>query len=208
MKAFDIDTLKEKYPYLSERESSDCLSLNIPLEKSLSFFKVLKDEYKYNLLVDITAIDWGKETTPRFTVVYHLYTTAWHTYLRLAVECTSNEAPVVPSVVHLWSAANWHEREAYDMFGIQFEGHPDLRRILMWDSYEYYPLRKDFPLAGIESELPSEDVAEATQAKVAAAPMMGGPFKASQAKNMSSREPRGADESWTEQNKKPTIEAD
>jgi hypothetical protein len=59
-----------------------------------------------------------------------------------------------PSVVSLWPGANWHERECYDMFGIKFEGHPDLRRILMWDGYPYHPLRKEFPLAGIETELP------------------------------------------------------
>ena len=109
------------------------------------------------------------------------------------------------SVCSIWPAANWHEREVYDMFGIQFKNHPDMRRILMWDDYPYFPLRKEFPLAGIETELPPEDteVREATDAHVIAAPMMGGPFHATPGEPMSRAEPRAADQSWTEKNPKP-----
>ena len=107
-------------------------------------------------------------------------------------------------MVSLWPGANWHEREAYDMFGITFEGHPDLRRILMWDGYPYHPLRKEFPLAGIETALPDSEIAEETKAKVIAAPMMGGPFVASAGEmNLTDAEPRAKDESWSERSAKP-----
>ena len=103
----------------------------------------------------------------------------------------------------LYPAANWHERETYDLMGIHYEGHPDLRRILMWDDYPYHPLRKDFPLAGIETPLPADDVAEVTGTSVKPAPMMGGPFVSSAGGPMSQIEPQARDESWNEQNEKP-----
>ena len=86
--------------------------------------------------------------------------------------------------------------------GIHYEGHPNLKRILMWDAYPYHPLRKDFPLAGIETELPAEDVAEQTDVKVASAPMMGGPFVSSGDGLMSQTEPVAKDESWNEKEAK------
>ena len=106
----------------------------------------------------------------------------------------------------LWPAANWHERECFDFFGVKFEGHPDLRRILMWDGYPYFPLRKEFPLAGIETELPDAEIAAETQAKVIAAPQAGGPFVASSGEiNLTEAEPRAKDESWSERRKKPGV---
>jgi NADH-quinone oxidoreductase subunit C len=89
------------------------------------------------------------------------------------------------------------------MFGIDFENHPNLTRILMWEDYPYYPLRKEFPLAGIETPLPSEDVAEITNVDVMPAPMMGGPFVAPPQGRVSESEPRARDESWTEDSPKP-----
>ena len=91
------------------------------------------------------------------------------------------------------------------MFGITFENHPNLKRILMWDEYPHYPLRKDFPLAGIETPLPADDVAEVTNASVDPAPMMGGPFVSSTDGTMSDAEPRAKDESWTEDMEKPLM---
>src|SRR5208282_5456811 len=105
----------------------------------------------------------------------------------------------MPTVTNLWPAANWHERETYDMFGIAFPGHPDLRRILMWDGYPHFPLRKEFPLAGVDAALPDVEVAAETGAKAIPAPMAGGPFVASSGEaNLGDAEPKAKDESWSE----------
>lgn len=191
-----------KFPEASERPSLDHPALNIPVEHLLPMMKFLRDEAGFELLVDVTAIDGG-ERRPRFTMVYHLLALVNPHYLRVACDLPDAENPVAPSLVSLWPGANWHERETYDMFGIRFDGHPDLRRILMWDGYPYFPLRKEFPLAGIEMELPAPDVAERTDAKVLPAPMMGGPFTATQGNKMHDNEPRAKDESWTEVQPKP-----
>ena len=95
------------------------------------------------------------------------------------------------------------DQETFDMFGINFVTHPNLKRILMWDDYPYFPLRKEFPLAGIEVPLPAADVSEVTGAAVDPAPMMGGPFVSSGSSRLSQAEPRAKDESWTEDSEKP-----
>jgi NADH-quinone oxidoreductase subunit C len=126
-----------------------------------------KHDLDFNYLVDISSVDnYGDD--PRFTVVYELYGYGHRAHLRLKTE-VSEENPELPTVTHVWRTADWHEREIYDMMGIRFRGHPDLRRILMWDGYPYYPLRKDFPLAGKPTQLP--DVAFTEKA-----PLEGGPF--------------------------------
>jgi NADH-quinone oxidoreductase subunit C len=126
-----------------------------------------KCELACNFLMDITSVDnYGED--PRWTVVYHLYGLSHRCHLRLRTD-VSEEKSEMPSVTGVWAGANWHEREIYDMMGIRFRGHPDLRRILMWEGYPYFPLRKDFPLAGRPSEMP--DVAFSK-----AAPLEGGPF--------------------------------
>ncbi len=188
-----------------ERSSADCPAFTLLHEKFLETIETLKTEGGYELLVDLTAVDWGLEAAVRFTVVYHFYSLRTHTYLRIAVDCPSNTAPELPSLVGLYPAANWHERETFDMFGIVFVGHPNLKRILMWEGYPYHPLRKDFPLAGIEAPLPSFETAEATGQQLIAAPMAGGPFHAQAGKAMSEREPMGADQSWNEDFPKPKI---
>jgi len=197
--------LQPRFSRLVARPSSDHLSMQCQQEDLLSLLAVLKKEYDYQMLMDVTAVDWETES-PRFTVIYHLYSLSAHRYLRVAVDCPSDEKPAVPSVTTLFPAADWHERETYDMFGIQFEGHPDLRRILMWDKYPYYPLRKEFPLAGIETDLPDAEVSAETGAGVIAAPMMGGPFVAETGKAMSRSEPRAKDQSWTERHNKPITD--
>src|SRR2546422_6713566 len=129
--------------------------------------KFCRDELSFDYLIDITSIDnFGQE--PRFEIVYELYsmTLAVHVRLKLRVP---EEPAVVDTVSDLWPTANWHEREVFDMMGIRFNGHPDLRRILMWDGYPYFPLRKEFPLEGLPSEMP--DVAFTK-----AASLEGGPF--------------------------------
>lgn len=197
--------IQAKFPQAARRPSLDHPAWDVAAGDLLAVLQTLRDEHGYDMLVDVTAIDWSENAEPRFTAVYHLYSTTGHDYVRVATACTGDDAaPQAPSVTSLWPAANWHEREAYDMFGIRFEGHPDLRRILMWEGYPYHPLRKEFPLAGIETELPDPEVAAATSVKVKSAPMAGGPFVASSGEmNMTEAEPRAKDESWNEASVKP-----
>ena len=200
----ELAPLPERFAFLAERPSVDCLAFNCPVDRFIEVCRLLRDEYGYDMLVDVTAVDWDAQS-PRFTGIYHFLSTSAHEFLRIAVDCTDDINPSLPTLCGLYPAANWHERETFDMMGIHSEGHPDLRRILMWDGYPYYPLRKDFPLAGIETELPAADVAEVTGAKVKSAPMMGGPFVSKGHGPMSETEPRARDESWTEQSEKPVV---
>jgi len=143
---------------------------------------VAKNDLGFDYLVDITSLDnYGED--PRFTLVYHLYGYAHLHYLRLKTDL-SEESCEVPTVTTVWRTADWHEREIYDMMGIRFRGHPDLRRILMWEGYPYFPLRKDFPLSGRPSDLPEVAFTEP-------APLAGGPFVTiAGGKDTISREPR------------------
>ncbi len=195
--------LQAKFSAITLRPSVDHPAVNVPATEVIAVLKYLRDEFAFDLLMDVTAIDWAEGVSPQFTVVWHLHSTQTHAYVRVAADCASDTEPSVPSAVELWPGANWHERETWDLLGIRFTGHPDLRRILMWDEYPYHPLRKDFPLAGIETVLPDVEVAEETQAKVIAAPMMGGPFVASSGEiSPSDSEPRAKDESWNERREK------
>lgn len=141
-----------------------------------------KRECGFNLLLDLSTVDnYGDD--PRWTVVYELYSITDGCHLRLKTP-VGEEVSELPTVSTVWRAAEWHEREAYDMMGIRFRGHPDLRRILMWEGYPYFPLRKDFPLAGRPTDLP--DVAFTRPA-----PLEGGPFvTAAGGKDSAQREPR------------------
>jgi len=104
----------------------------------------------FDVLMDLTAVDYlkfpGREDGPRFEIVYHLYSITHNHRLRLKVRVDEDDASV-PSVVALWPIANWLEREAWDMFGVRFEGHPDLRRLLMYEEFVGHPLRKDYPIS-------------------------------------------------------------
>ncbi len=119
-------------------------------------------EQSYDYLVDITAVEYRDPDRP-LEVVYELFSLQRRAQLRVKVELNKSEDLVVDSLVSLWSGANWLEREVFDMFGVVFAGHPDLRRILMWETYdEGHPLRKDFPLRGRFSR--SEQVRRALNA--------------------------------------------
>ena len=141
-----------------------------------------KKQLGFDYLVDISSVDnYGED--PRFTIVYELYGYGHHRHLRIKTD-VSEEKSELPTVTTVWRTADWHEREIYDMMGIRFSGHPDLRRILMWEGYPYYPLRKDFPLAGKSSEAPDVGFSQP-------APLEGGPFvTVSGGKDTIAREPR------------------
>ena len=128
--------------------------------------KFCRHDLSFDYLIDITSIDNAGED-PRFEIVYELYSMTLAVHLRLKWKIGEDEEP--DTVSDIWPTANWHEREIYDMMGIKFKGHPDLRRILMWDGYPYFPLRKEFPLEGLVSEMP--DVAFTKSAA-----LEGGPF--------------------------------
>jgi len=118
-------------------------------EQLLEAMHLLKDERGFDLLVDVTCVDYlnYRDASHRFGLVYLLASTA--TNERLTVRVYLNEPDLkVPSMVPLWAGANWMEREVFDMFGIRFDGHPDLRRILMPEEFAAFPLRKDYPLQG------------------------------------------------------------
>ena len=136
-------------------------------EQIFEVYNFAKRQLGFDYLVDISSVDnYGED--PRWTVVYHLRGIASGEELRLKTD-VSEEKSELPSVLPVWRTANWHEREIYDMIGIRFSGHPDLRRILMWEGYPFHPLRKDFPLDGKPSDLPGVAFTQVT-------PMEGGPF--------------------------------
>ena len=113
--------------------------------------RFLRDDpqFEFNMLADLTAVDLGIDQDPRFEVVYHLNSLSKYHRLRLKAVLPADE-PTIASVVPVWKTANWLERETFDMFGIIFEGHPDLRRILMPEEFQWHPLRKDYPVRGYD----------------------------------------------------------
>ncbi len=135
-------------------EFRDELTIIVPPDRISDICRFLKEEpdLSFNYLTDLCGIDMARPEK-RFGVVYNVFsfTNKFRVRLKVFVE---EENPVVPTVTTVWGTANWHERETFDMFGILFEGHPDLRRVYMPDNYEYHPLRKDFPLMGVPGSIP------------------------------------------------------
>jgi NADH-quinone oxidoreductase subunit C len=121
------------------------ISLMVPYEKIVEVCRALRDEFGFDVLSAETAVDYWPEQEPRFHVVYQLYSLVHNVRIGLRVPLNGN-APSLPSVEGVYPNANWHEREIWDMFGIRFEGHSDLRRIIMPYDWEGHPLRKDYPL--------------------------------------------------------------
>jgi len=158
-------------------------TLNIAdAQRIVAVCQFAKDKLGFDYLVDISTLDhYGDD--PRFTVVYELSGIGHRQHLRLKTQVTEEKCEV-PSVTGVWRTADWHEREAYDMMGVKFADHPNLKRILMWEGYPYFPLRKDFPLEGKPTEVP--DVATTD-----VAPMEGGPFVTiTSGEDATRREPR------------------
>ncbi|MFQ5479750.1 MAG: NADH-quinone oxidoreductase subunit C [Thermodesulfobacteriota bacterium] len=117
--------------------------------QGLCSYFATEEGLKMNYLVDIAGVDYF-ERVPRFEVVYHMYSTV--TKLRICLKVRLNDGEEMPSVTAIWRSANFPEREAFDMFGIVFSGHPDLRRIYLAEDWEGFPLRKDYPLKGYKDE--------------------------------------------------------
>jgi len=145
------ESISREWPevFLGSREALGDLTVYLKPEGALSVFRALHDDerYAYDYIVDVVSVDYPKESD-RFEVVVILYSMS-RKHRVMVKQRVSEANPVVDSIVGIWKGAEFMEREVYDMMGIQFRGHPDLRRILMPDDYdEGYPLRKDFPLIG------------------------------------------------------------
>jgi NADH-quinone oxidoreductase subunit C len=143
-----IKLLSETYPDAileASQPQGDSMSVIRPefLTQVIDFLKN-DPRLRFDVLVDITAVDYPQRK-PRFTVVYHLLSLSFERRLRLKVN-VEDEAPVLETLTPWWGAANWLEREVWDMFGIRFNGHPDLKRILMYEEFQGHPLRKDYPV--------------------------------------------------------------
>ena len=144
-----IDALKTRFDSVTDSEFRGQTRVVVQPSQCFDVLSCLQDECGFDMLVDVTCVDYlnFRDATDRFGLVYLLANT--DSNLRLTVRVMLNEPDLtVPSVVPLWEGANWMEREVWDMFGIRFEGHPDLRRILMPEEFSAHPLRKDYPLQG------------------------------------------------------------
>jgi NADH-quinone oxidoreductase subunit C len=162
-----IAALEGKFSILGKVDFRGETTLKVQREDIAAICKFCKESLGFDYLIDVSSVDnFGEE--PRFEMVYELSSIATNEHLRLKLTVSEDE-PSVATVSDVWATANWHEREIFDMMGLTFTGHPDLRRILMWDGYPYYPLRKDFPLGGKSSEVPEV-------AFTKPAPLEGGAF--------------------------------
>lgn len=157
MNSYLLDTFRGKFPddTLETHAFRGDETVVIKKEALLKAAAFLRDELGFDFLMDLTAADYLPRE-PRYELVCHFYSSK-HNY-RLRLKCPVEGAdPKVASLTSLWAGANWFEREVYDMFGLKFEGHPDLRRILMYDGFEGHPLRKDYPLKKRQPRLAHRD---------------------------------------------------
>lgn len=149
------ENLREKFPdaVLATAEYRGQASVTLSGDSILEVCKYLHNEPDMNFkyLRDLTAVDYMGMRDTRFEVIYHLYSISNRSMIRLKVPVEESRAEV-DSISSIWSGANWHERECYDLLGISFKGHPDHRRILMPEDWEGHPLRKDYPVTGPDRE--------------------------------------------------------
>jgi len=146
-----VEMLKEKNEawVANVTEGHGEVTIIVPAAAVVDICAFLKGSHGFDMLADLCGADRGPEEEPRFEVNYHLFSTTHHSRLRLKV-LLSEDGPNVPTVSGLWKTANWHERETYDLMGVIFDGHPDLRRILLPSDFDGHALRKDYPLRGYE----------------------------------------------------------
>ncbi len=150
------DKLRAQFPgsVQATSEFRGDLTVQVRREDIVAVCSFARDDadLSFDMLIDVLGVDMYRPQD-RFEVVYIVYSLKNKCYLRLKVLVDEGN-PVVPTVTGVWAGANWPERETYDMFGIKFSGHPDLRRLYMPEEYEYFPLRKDFPLMGVPDSIP------------------------------------------------------
>lgn len=144
-----LDRLRQKFgDYIQDthdRLGNDTAVVDRAHLVQVATFLKSDPELLFDMPIDCTAVDWLGRREPRFDVVYHLYSTVRHHRIRLKIPVTA-EDPSCPSLTSLWRGMNWHEREAWDLYGIRFVGHPKLKRILLYDEFVGHPLRKDYPI--------------------------------------------------------------
>lgn len=152
-----LDRLLAKFPEAVVSTHSQCgdETATVLASRLTEIATFLRDDEAtaFEMLSDVTAVDYLGVKEPRFEVVYHLYSLSKNHRLRLKVEA-EEEDPTVPSVIHVWKTAVWEEREVFDLYGIKFDGHPDLRRVLLYPEFQGHPLRKDYPLEGRQPRIP------------------------------------------------------
>jgi NADH-quinone oxidoreductase subunit C len=148
VKNLSDDCLEDSYTFRGD------FAIVVNASRILEVAKLLAEdpELQFTTCSDVTAIDWATRKN-RFTVVYHIFSYKHNFRLRIRANISSKE-PEIDSVTSIWRSANWYERETYDMYGITFKNHPDMRRMYMPEYFEYYPLRKDFPVMGIPGSIP------------------------------------------------------
>jgi NADH-quinone oxidoreductase subunit C len=156
MEALQVaERIRERFPdeLLDVREYAGQVSVTLKKGKILEIGRHLRDdpELSFDYLIDVCGVDYLGKKEKRFEVVYHLYSMKHRHMVRLKAE-VGEEDTTIDSVTPVWAGANWHEREAFDMYGFIFNGHPDLRRVLLPEDWEGYPLRKDYPVKGPEKE--------------------------------------------------------
>jgi NADH-quinone oxidoreductase subunit C len=151
-----IQKLKDNFPNAEFNFTEFRGELNVKFDKKFinPVCKLFKEdsELEFLLCEDITAVDWATRKN-RFTVVYHIFSLQHNFRLVLKADVDESDCNI-DTVSSIWKTSDWQERECYDMYGIKFNDHPDMRRIYMPEEFEYYPLRKDFPLMGIPGSLP------------------------------------------------------
>jgi len=155
-----VDTINARFPEAviasSDHVGDDTIVVRVENLVEICSFLKSDESTKMEMLADVTAVDWTDRKEKRFEVVYHLVSYRLKHRLRIKV-LVDGDKPTVPTLTSVWRGANWPERETWDMYGIHFEGHPDLRRILLYESFEGHPLRKDYPKRGYQPtfEMPS-----------------------------------------------------
>jgi NADH-quinone oxidoreductase subunit C len=140
-----LKTLRERFGLHEAEFMSYPPTLMVQPEKIMEISQVLRDEFSFNLLCELTAVDYWPEVEPRFHLIYGYYSMSENSRMALRVPLNGDH-PSIHTISGVYPGANWHERELWDMFGIKFDEHPDLRRVLMPYDWEGHPLRKDYPL--------------------------------------------------------------